>query len=161
MTLFARSAFRPEVIGAAADQVRFDFSMAAKDVPARFAAAVDEQIQAGDIQMLRVVHGLTPLQSAVLRVMAARGKDFAPFEAETLGAYLQVLHAIAPSEQLEPDTSNVQQALAALQEKALVWRERRGVYALEEGALADLMQSQGLLAMVPPVDPKPPQPRGG
>ncbi|SCK37989.1 hypothetical protein VAR608DRAFT_3520 [Variovorax sp. HW608] len=148
--LFARAAFRPEVIGAAADLLRFDFSLAAKDVPARFAAAVDEQIQAGDAQMLRVVHGLTPLQSAVLRVMAARGADFAPFEADTLAAYRQVLNAIAPEERIEPDTSNVQQVLVALQDKALIWRERRGVYALEEGTLADLLQSHGLLDMVSP-----------
>ena len=51
--LFARAAFRPEVIGAAADQLRFDFSLEAKDVAARFAAAVEEQIQAADAQTLR------------------------------------------------------------------------------------------------------------
>jgi hypothetical protein len=147
--LFARAAFRPEVIGAAADLLRFDFSLAATDVPARFAAAVEEQIQAGDAQMLRVVHALTPLQSSVLRVMAARGADFAPFEAATFAAYRQVLDDIAPEERIDPDTSNVQQALVALQDKALIWRERRGVYALEEGTLADILQSNGLLDMVP------------
>jgi hypothetical protein len=91
--------------------------------------------------------------------MAARGADFAPFEADTLAAYRQVLNAIAPEERIEPDTSNVQQALVALQDKALIWRERRGVYALEEGTLVDLLQSHGLLDMVspPPEEPSSPQ----
>ncbi len=55
---------------------------------------------------------------------------------------------IAPNEGIKPDVPNVQQALATLQGKALVWKERRGVYALEEATLADLMVVNGLLAPV-------------
>lgn len=90
------------------------------------------------------MHSLTPLQSAVLRVMAQRGEAYAPFEAETMAAHAAVLRG----EKVE--TSSVQQALVALQEKALVWRERRGVYALEESSLADLMRAAGMLEEVPP-----------
>ena len=43
------------------------------------------------------------------------------------------------------DTSNVQQALAALQDKSLIWREKRGVYALEEAGTASVMRGAGLL----------------
>jgi hypothetical protein len=40
---------------------------------------------------------------------------------------------------------NVQAALEALQNKALVWRAAHGEYALEEQGLADLMKGGGLL----------------
>lgn len=143
--LFQQSGYRPEILGAAADDVRFDFEIEAPQVPERFAAAVAERIASADEQVLRVVHSLTPLQSAVLRVMAHRGEAYAPFEAETMAAYATVLKG----EKVE--TSGVQQALSALQEKALVWRERRGVYALEESSLADLMRAAGMLEEVPPI----------
>lgn len=147
--LFKRASFRPELLGAAADSLRFDFSLAAQDVPARFAAAVEEQISASHTEMLRVIHSLTPLQSAVLRVLAKRRGAYAPFEAATLDAYQVVLKAIDPSVQLKADVPSIQQALAALQDKALVWRAARGVYALEEASLAELMAQEGLLAQVP------------
>ena len=146
--LFERAAFRPEILGAAADSLRFDFELKASDVAARFATAVEEQIQAADTQTLRVIHALTPMQSAVLRVLCAKGAQYAPFEAATLAAYAAVLRAIAPQDRIKPDVPNVQQALSALQEKSLVWRERRGVYALEESALSELLAANGLLDVV-------------
>ncbi len=147
--LFRRAASRPEILGAAMQALRFDFAQEARDVPARFAAAVEAQIQADDDQTLRVFHGLTPLQSAVLRVLAAKRGEYAPFEAATIAAYRRVLKTIAPDEMVTPNVANVQQALAALQEKSLIWKERRGVYALEESALADLLASKGLLDIAP------------
>ncbi|HET7863938.1 MAG TPA: ATP-binding protein [Burkholderiaceae bacterium] len=147
--LFKRASFRPELLGAAADSLRFDFSLTEQDVPARFAAAVEEQIAASHAEMLRVIHSLTPLQSAVLRVLAKRRGAYAPFEAATLDAYQAVLKATDPSVELKADVPSIQQALAALQDKALVWRATRGVYALEEASLADLMAQEGLLAQVP------------
>ena len=38
-----------------------------------------------------------------------------------------------------------QPALAALQDKSLIWREKRGVYALEEAGTASVMRRAGLL----------------
>ena len=147
--LFVRTAYRPELLGAAADALRFEFGLAPQDVPSRFAAAVQEQIDASSDELLRVVHSLTPLQSAVLKVLARRGADYAPFEGATLQAYQTVLQASQPAGETKADVPAVQQALIALQEKALVWRAARGVYALEEAALADLMAQQGMLAAVP------------
>ena len=177
-TLFVRASFRPEVLGAAADVLHFDFSLQAQDVEAKFAQAVEEQLQAADAQMLRVLHALTPLQSSVLRVLAARGQGFAPFEAATIMAYQAVLDVIAPESARRPgsgsgsvrsgspiraEVGNVQQALGALQEKALVWRERRGVYALEESSVAELLAEHRMLEMVPDLpsqaDVMPPAPR--
>ena len=147
--LFRRASFRPEMLGAAADALRFDFALPAADVAARFRQSVEEQISASTSEALRVVHGLTPLQSAVLRVLTAAGAGYAPFEADTMERYQQVLDAIAPNAQVKADVSNVQQALAALQDKALVWHAARGVYALEDSSLAEIMANNGLLGAAP------------
>ena len=138
--LFARASFRPEMLGAAADTLRFDFELQPADVPERFSRAVEEQIEASNTEQLRVVHSLTPLQSAVLRVLANKGPDYAPFETDTLGAYQNLLDTLAPQSATKADVPNVQQALAALQEKSLVWRAARGIYALEDTALRDLLE---------------------
>jgi hypothetical protein len=143
--LFVRADFRPEVLGAAADALRFDFELSAGEVPKRFAQAVNAQIEASRQEALRAIHSLTPLQSTVLRVLAAAGTNYAPFEAKTLQRYQKVLDAIAPQSEVKPDVPNVQQALAALQEKALVWRAARGVYALEEASTGELLETHGML----------------
>lgn len=119
--------------------------MTPEATPEAFERAVAEQIEAADAQTLRIVQALTPLQSAVLRVLAAQGAGYAPFDARAMDLYRRVLHRIAPDEEVRPDTSNVQQTLAALQDKALIWKERRGVYALEEAATATVMRRAGLL----------------
>lgn len=145
MKHFERASYRPEIIGAAADTLRFDFGLDPANVGAAFAKAVDEQIEEADVQTLRVIHALTPLQSAVLRVLASESEKYAPFEAGTMERYRAVLQAIAPDETLTPEVSNVQQALTALQEKSLVWKEKRGVYSLEESTTAELLRQHGLL----------------
>ncbi len=143
--LFARASFRPEMLGAAADALRFDFELQPEDVPERFSLAVEEQIEASNAEQLRVVHSLTPLQSAVLCVLASKGPAYAPFETDTICAYQDLLDTMAPHSTTKADVPNVQQALAALQEKALVWRASRGVYALEDTALRDLLAQAGML----------------
>jgi len=45
----------------------------------------------------------------------------------------------------ELSTANVQQALSALQEKGLVWRAARGVYAMEDDGLTKLLKHNGHL----------------
>lgn len=153
--LFERAGFRPEILGAAADSLRFDFSIKPADAGAAFAKAVDQQIEEADQQTLRVIHALTPLQSAVLRVLASQGDKYAPFEAGTMQSYRTMLAALAPDETTVPEVSNVQAALGALQEKSLVWKEKRGVYSLEESTTAELMREHGLLDVPAPGSPRP------
>lgn len=143
--LFERAGHRPEILGAAADSIRFDFNIGPADAAAAFAKAVDEQIEEADLQTLRVIQALTPLQSAVLRVLAREGEKYAPFEAGTMERYRAMLSALAPGETMVPEVSNVQAALGALQDKSLVWKEKRGVYSLEESMTAELMRRHGLL----------------
>jgi hypothetical protein len=142
---FQQAACRPEVLGAAVDSLVFDLQVKRGQYAQRLQERVLEQIDASNSETLRVVHSLTPLQSAVLRVMAKAGSDYAPFEQATMERYKATLAAVAPDAKLEPDTANVQQALSALQDKALVWRAARGVYALEDTFLAELMEKAGML----------------
>ena len=152
--LFKKAAFRPEILGAAADTLRFDLELVPSQVMRKFTRAVNQEIDAGSRETLRVIHSLTPLQSAVLRVVAARGADYAPFDAETINAYAKVLAVTDPGGDTRADVPNVQNALSMLQEKALVWKASRGVYSLEESSLADLMGKEGMLDMVPAAGPQ-------
>ena len=152
--LFKKAAYRPEILGAAADTLRFDLELVPSQVMKKFTRAVNQEIDAGSRETLRVIHSLTPLQSAVLRVVAARGADYAPFDAETISAYAVVLAVTEPGGDTKADVPNVQNALSMLQEKSLVWKASRGVYSLEESSLADLMRKEGMLDMVPAAGPQ-------
>lgn len=141
---FAAAAYRPEILTTALDALHFDPELDATEAAGRLRELVCEQVAEFNRETLRVVHNLTPLQAAVLRVMAARGERFAPFESATLTAYEAVLKKES-GRATKVSESAVQQALAALQERSLVWRAARGVYALEELSLAELMRAEGML----------------
>jgi hypothetical protein len=142
---FTEAAYRPEILGGAVDALVYELNARPGQFAERLRMLIQEQVHASNEEALRVVHSLTPLQSAVLRVMAKSGPDYAPFEAQTMDRYRSTLAAIAPRAKVEPETNNVQQSLAALQEKALVWKAARGVYALEDTFLAELMRKAGML----------------
>jgi hypothetical protein len=143
--LFQEVGYRPEPMNAALDVLRFDFELVPDQVNARFQLAVHEQVRASNEASLRVLHALPPVQSAVVRVMCSRGMNFAPFEAKTVELYRLALQSIAPSEEIRLETPNIQQALIALQEKGLIWKEQRGVYAIEDASICDLMRAEGML----------------
>ncbi len=80
---------------------------------------------------------LSPLQQAVLVVMAERTiskQPFAPFAEQTLLDANRKLEQV----QAEPNatTPNVQKALDVLREKELVWKANRGEYVLEDSSMA-------------------------
>jgi hypothetical protein len=145
--LFAAVGCQPELLGAAGDRFRFDFALDPAAGPALFAEEV-RRLAAEMVEVQRkVIHSLTPIQSAVLRVMAASGNNYAPFEAATMARYrLAMQLAGLPVDEVKADVPGVQQALIALQEKKLVWRAARGMYALEEQGSVDLLRTEGLLA---------------
>jgi hypothetical protein len=135
MPLFEKAGRRPEVLNSAGDAVKFDFSASNQSVAERFALAVDQQIARLDRERLPVIESLTPLQLAVLRVMAQMSADFAPFEARTQAFYTAAM-AEKGTTDVNVDTPAVQQALSALRDKGLVWKARRGVYDLEDASIA-------------------------
>lgn len=145
--LFCEAGYRPELLGAAADKFRFDFQVDEATGPEEFAAEVRRLAEELAKTLRSVVHGLTPIQSAVLRVMAATGENYAPFESATMDKYKKALElAGLPPEDVKADVPGVQQALIALQEKKLAWRAARGIYAVEEKAIVEVLSADGLLA---------------
>lgn len=145
--LFVEAGCRPELLGSAADQFRFALGVDMAAAPQQFADEVRRLAEELNEVARGVIHSLTPIQSAVLRVMAASDQRYAPFEAATLERYRKAmqLSGQAPDE-LKVDVPGVQQALIALQEKKLVWRAARGVYAVEEKHTVDVLNAEGLLA---------------
>lgn len=137
--LFLKASSRPEILGAAADTLRFEFGIETSGVAGRFYAEILNEIESTNKASLRVIYSLTPLQSAVFQVLAKAGASYAPFEAGTMERYQALLTQLAPQSDLRADIPNVQQALAALQEKGLVWKASRGVYAVEDASLPELL----------------------
>lgn len=145
-SLFVEAGHRPEVLGAAADHFRFDLNLDVETGPEQFAEEVLRLTDEMNRVQLGVIHSLTPIQSAVLRVMAAAKGNYAPFEMATMGKYRQAMTLAGfASDDAKADVPGVQQALIALQEKKLVWKAARGVYAVEEQGIVDLLKSGGLL----------------
>lgn len=144
--LFVEAGCRPELLGSAADQFRFALGVDMAAAPQQFADEVRRLAEELNEVARGVIHSLTPIQSAVLRVMAASDQRYAPFEAATLEKYRKAmqLSGQAPDE-AKVDVPGVQQALIALQEKKLVWRAARGVYAVEEKHTVDVLRAEGLL----------------
>jgi hypothetical protein len=72
--------------------------------------------------------------------MAQQGDQYAPFEPATLQKYKDILDRREATTKVSAE--NVQAALRGLQERKLVWRASRGVYALEEPALVPLIAAE-------------------
>jgi len=150
--LFQEAGYRPELLSAAADQLRFQFSLGDATGSVAFAAEV-RKIAADMSEVQRkVIRSLTPIQSAVLRVLAAMKDEYAPFEAATMQVYRMAMESAgAAHDDSKVDVPGVQQALIALQDKKLVWKAARGVYAIEEQSLTEILAADGLLqGLAPP-----------
>ena len=140
--LFTRAGFRPEILGAAADSLRFqlEIEVSPDEIPQQFENAVVREIEVSKQETVRVIKSLTPLQKTVLRVLARDGANFEHFGNATMQNYQAMLDKLDPNTTLKPEQGNVQQVLLALQEKTLVWKAARGVYALEDSGVADLLE---------------------
>ncbi|WP_285353621.1 ATP-binding protein [Pseudomonas sp. ME-P-057] len=144
--LFRESGYRPEMLGAAADAIRFDFFIDPENVRERFAELVRAQADELNANLKKVLHSLTPIQSAVIRVMGSMGDSYAPFEAPTMDLYAAAMKQAGIAQTtIKVEVPGVQQALIALQEKNLVWKASRGVYAVDEHVIVDLLRADGLL----------------
>jgi len=87
---------------------------------------------------------LSPLQQAVLEVMAERAQGrqpFSPFAEQTLIEVARKLEQAGAD--VNASTPNVQKALDALRDKELVWRANRGEYALEDASMAQWLTRTG------------------
>ena len=145
--LFERAGHEPELLRRAVARLRLGPAPAqGDDAAGRLAAEVTKAVAQSEAPLLeRATAEPTALQSAVLREIASAGKAFAPFEGATLERYAASLAGIPRKDRPAVTASSVQKALNRLQELELVWRSRRGVYALEHPQLAALMRREGLI----------------
>lgn len=144
--LFQESGYRPDLLSAAADGIRFDLTVGPETILVRFAELVRAQAEELNANLKTVINSLTPIQSAVIRVMGAKDESFAPFESSTMELYAKAteITGVATSGP-KIEVEDVQLALMALQEKKLVWKTSRGVYTIEEPVIVDLLREDGLL----------------
>ncbi|PVZ41153.1 hypothetical protein [Pseudomonas sp. CC120222-01a] len=87
---------------------------------------------------------LSPLQQAVLEVMADRAQvrqPFSPFTEQTMIDVARKLEQAGAN--VNASTPNVQKALDALRDKELVWKANRGEYALEDASMAQWLTRTG------------------
>lgn len=145
--MFERIGNRPEVLVQALGELEeIDSSpLSTATVDDRFESAVIKTIEESDEALLKIVRALTPLQGAVLRVLASQADKYAPYASASLAEYATELKRLDATSKVNVDVPNVQSALEALQVKTLVWRAAHGEYALEEQSLADLMRTSGML----------------
>ena len=73
---------------------------------------------------------LKDTEKAVLALLARSGQDFTPFSEASLRSVGEILNRTVTA-------SDMQKALDALREKSLVWRQTRGLYALEDQDMRD------------------------
>ena len=145
--MFERTGNRPEVLVQALGELEEvdGTPLTSATIDDRFESAVAKTIEESDEAMLKIVRALTPLQGAVLRVLAKQTDEYAPYAAASLAQYATELRLLDSKSTVNVDVPNVQSALESLQGKTLVWRAAHGEYALEEQSLADLMRIRGLL----------------
>jgi len=81
---------------------------------------------------------LTPLQQAVVRVMASKEGQFSPFGEASMSAYKALLPDTVPL-----STATVQNAIDALRERDIIWKESRGAYEIEDQAWVAWLRLSG------------------
>lgn len=144
--LFRRSGCRPEWMqdGLSAIAHRNDWTEA--EARRVFADTVESHAQMWVNKLLGMVGLLSPLQSAVLRVLAAQGQRFVPFWTRTMETYRLVIELDDGNEATEPiNIQTVQEALETLRKKGFLWCSVHGAYALEEFGIKEALEEGGLL----------------
>lgn len=82
---------------------------------------------------------LTPLQQAVVRVIASKEGQFSPFGEAAMTAYKSFLPA-----DTTVNTATVQNAIDALREREILWKESRGTYEIEDQSWLKWLRSRSL-----------------
>ncbi|WP_431260278.1 ATP-binding protein [Roseateles chitinivorans] len=145
-TLFERSGYRPEWMQIGLNALASRDNWIPEEAAAVFAEAIESRADSRIQNLLALIGLLSPLQSAVLRVLAAQGRRFVPFWNRTLETFRLVIEQDDGNDVDEPiNVETVQQALDALKDKGFLWRSVHGVYALEELGIREALEEGRLL----------------
>lgn len=144
--LFNRSGCRPEWMQSGLHALAARDDWTAAGALAAFTEEVECRAQSRVHNLLNLVGLLSPLQSAVLRVLAAQGRRFVPFWTRTMETYRMVIEEDDGNEVNEPiNLDTVRKALEELKFKGFLWRSAQGIYALEEFGIREALEEGGLL----------------
>lgn len=145
-TLFERSGYRPEWMQIGLNALALRDNWTPEEAAAVFAETIESRADSRIQNLLALIGLLSPLQSAVLRVLAAQGRRFVPFWNRTLETFRLVIEQDDGNDVDEPiNVKTVQQALDALKDKGFLWRSVHGVYALEEFGIREALEEGRLL----------------
>lgn len=157
---FSKMACRPENLVDALDRLDGIMGVTNASVDRLLMEQVDQILQKFKKDFFRLVNSLTPLQAAVLKTMALKGEDYAPYVQESYDLCRKFC-AEQTKESVNVDSSSVAYALESLREKALIWKSGRGVYTIEEPQTSNwLKDSMGISDAQEELDEENPMPRG-
>jgi hypothetical protein len=128
---FLEMSSRPEILREALDRLDETMGVTAANVDEIFSGNVRDILQESKKVFFRFMNSLTPLQAAVIKTMALKGENYAPYIQESYDLCRKFCSE-QTKEAVNIDSSSVAYALEALREKKLIWKSGRGVYMIEE-----------------------------
>ena len=139
--LFQKSGHKPEIVSDVIKNLSLSF-LANKNMKEDFREKITETLDREKNIQQEKINSLPTVQWSVLAFMAMKEKDI----------FLQSQAACVKCEDLSQKRgekvkmtiSSIQSALSALKKKKIIWMEDRGVYHIEDEAIASLIKNQVL-----------------
>lgn len=132
VTGFDRCSHRPEPLKSVLRELAKSPTLEPDEIDSRFLDLMARNLQSARDSFIQGLHGMEPLDAAVLQRMALTGKDFTPFDASALAHYSQLLQTSGATEKTLPTQSSVQSSLERLRKEGLVWNAGRGIWLIED-----------------------------
>ena len=128
---FAWCTHRPEVLSDVLDDMELLVELNAENVDQILHEIVQKKIHQAKESFVSMFNSLEPLQAALMKTMAMRRSQFAPFTQETYDL-CRAFCRECTKEEVKIDSSAVGYALDLLRKNSLVWKSGRGVYSIED-----------------------------
>ena len=141
--VFQMCSQRPEPLKKALRELAQSGPVDAASVDALFEQLMARNLARARAGFVQQVNGLSPLDGAVLKVMAREGARFSPYAKPSIDAYQGLIAALGADDAVRVDNSSVQQALERLRDLQMVWRSGRGAYAIEDSQHIGWLSEEG------------------
>ena len=128
---FAWCTYRPEVLNDVLDDMEMMLGLTLDNVDQILQDIVQKKIRQAKESFESMFNSLEPLQAALMKTMATKRSQFAPFTQETY-ELCRLVCSERSGEEVKIDSSAVSYALDLLRKNSLVWKSGRGVYSIED-----------------------------
>lgn len=159
---FVKLSCRPENLKEALERLDEIPSVNSQNVNDVFEKQVQDILDESRKVFFRFMNSLMPLQCAVLKTMALKGDNFAPYVQESYDLYKKFSSELT-KENVNIDSSSVAYALESLRDKKLIWKSGRGVYMIEETQTSQWLieeAERGINSTESVLEPRPASERG-